>query len=140
MNAQLTAKQIDDLATLRQLPTPTDTEDTQYAWTVVIERVRCQRDRYAADGQHTPGLDALLQAMEFRDALGAAKYGMRLAPFNGQDPLREAIQEALDLCAYLANEHTERGDLAASMELDLAIHLALRLVVRYQQTRSTLNG
>jgi len=46
--------------------------------------------------------------MAERDAVGASKYGTRLQPFNGRDPLRDAYQEVLDLAVYLRQEIYER--------------------------------
>jgi hypothetical protein len=45
--------------------------------------------------------DLVTQDMQARDAMGETKYGTRLQPFNGRDPLWDAYQEALDLCVYL---------------------------------------
>lgn len=39
--------------------------------------------------------------IEGRAKIGLKKYGMRLQPKNGRDPLIDAYQEALDLCMYL---------------------------------------
>lgn len=130
----LTDAQLDSVATAVRLP-DRSLEGTEAAWDVVLGRVRAQQARYGTDGAATPAFDALIAVMERRDRLGAEKYGMRLRPYNGQDPLREALQEALDLCAYLANEATERPDLVGSMNLDMAIHLALQLMRRYLETR-----
>lgn len=43
----------------------------------------------------------VIKDMADRDAAGAAKYGVRLQPFNGRKSLRDAYQEALDLVVYL---------------------------------------
>lgn len=39
---------------------------------------------------------------------GCAKYGRPLESFNGRDPLKDAYQEALDLCQYLRQLIEER--------------------------------
>lgn len=39
--------------------------------------------------------------MEKRNSFGKRKYGTPLQPFNGRDALRDAYEEALDLCVYL---------------------------------------
>jgi hypothetical protein len=44
--------------------------------------------------------ESLLDDMALRDAFGRQKYGVPLQPFNGRDPIRDAYQEALDLCVY----------------------------------------
>jgi hypothetical protein len=46
--------------------------------------------------------------MGARDRLGAARYGTRLQPHNGRDGLRDAYEEALDLCVYLRTVLYER--------------------------------
>jgi hypothetical protein len=45
--------------------------------------------------------DLVIMDINKRDAFGVKKYGFRLQPFNGRDPLWDAYQEALDLVAYL---------------------------------------
>lgn len=39
--------------------------------------------------------------LDARLVLGIRRYGQPLQPFNGRDPLRDAYEEALDLCVYL---------------------------------------
>ena len=60
---------------------------------------------------YQPVWDLVIKDMIRRDEFGYAKYGMRLQPFNGRDPLFDAYQEALDLCVYLrqAIEERQRG-------------------------------
>ena len=43
-----------------------------------------------------------------RHALGVKKYGTGLQPFNGRDALKDAYEEALDLCFYLRQALYER--------------------------------
>lgn len=43
-----------------------------------------------------------------RNAFGLAKYGTPLQPFNGRDALKDAYEEALDLCVYLRTALYER--------------------------------
>jgi len=43
-----------------------------------------------------------------RDAIGQSRYGTRLQPLNGRDALRDAYEEALDLCVYLRQAIWER--------------------------------
>lgn len=52
--------------------------------------------------------DLVLDDMQARDRLGAARYGTRLQPFNGRDTLRDAYEEALDLAVYLRQVIYER--------------------------------
>jgi len=47
-----------------------------------------------------------------RKAFGLAKYGSHLQAHNGRDALRDAYDEALDLCCYLRQEIEERDSLA----------------------------
>ena len=46
--------------------------------------------------------------MQARDRLGRERYGVPLQPNNGRDALRDAYEEALDLCAYLKQALIER--------------------------------
>lgn len=43
-----------------------------------------------------------------RNAFGVAKYGTPLQGFNGRDALKDAYEEALDLCVYLRTALYER--------------------------------
>lgn len=43
-----------------------------------------------------------------RDAVGRKRYGTPLQPHNGRDALRDAYEEALDLCVYLRQVIFER--------------------------------
>jgi len=52
--------------------------------------------------------DLVLQDIKDRDSAGRIKYGTRLQPNNGRDPLVDAYQEALDLVVYLRQEIYER--------------------------------
>jgi hypothetical protein len=52
--------------------------------------------------------DLVLQDMKTRDKIGYEKYGVRLQPDNGRDMLRDAYEEALDLCVYLRAAIYER--------------------------------
>jgi hypothetical protein len=47
---------------------------------------------------------SLIQRMRERRALGVERYGTPLQPGNGRDNLRDALEEALDLYAYLYAE------------------------------------
>lgn len=46
-------------------------------------------------------MDLVREDLAEREAQGLKKYGVVLKPFDGNDPLREAYQEALDLVVYL---------------------------------------
>ena len=41
---------------------------------------------------------------------GQEQYGEPLTSLNGRDPLRDAYEEALDLCLYLRQVLAEAGD------------------------------
>lgn len=45
--------------------------------------------------------DLVLADMQARDKTGLQRYGTRLQGHNGRDALRDAYEEALDLCVYL---------------------------------------
>lgn len=50
----------------------------------------------------------VIMDMANRDSVGRARYGVPLQPHNGRDALRDAYEEALDLCAYLRQAIMER--------------------------------
>jgi len=52
--------------------------------------------------------DLVAEDMSARDRFGFQKYGTRLRPHNGRDALKDAYQEALDLCVYLRQALYER--------------------------------
>ena len=54
-----------------------------------------------------PDSHALLIDMEARDRLGRQRYGTPLQAHNGRDALRDAYEEALDLCVYLRQAKEE---------------------------------
>lgn len=54
--------------------------------------------------------DLVIKDIEERKALGLARYGTLLQPFNGRDALVDAYQEALDLCQYLRQAIEERSE------------------------------
>lgn len=56
-----------------------------------------------------PSVHALLaRDIAGRLDLGVRKYGTPLKPHNGRDALRDAYEEALDLCCYLRQTLYER--------------------------------
>lgn len=50
----------------------------------------------------------VIMDMAARDQVGRARYGVPLQPHNGRDALRDAYEEAPDLCAYLRQAIMER--------------------------------
>lgn len=58
----------------------------------------------------------VIKDMEARDAVGRERYGVPLQPHNGRDALRDAYEEALDLCAYLKQAMLERDAALADLE------------------------
>ncbi len=46
--------------------------------------------------------------MQARDQIGRERYGTPLQAHNGRDMLRDAYEEALDLCCYLRGALYER--------------------------------
>ena len=52
--------------------------------------------------------DLVIADMKQRDELGRRRYGTPLQPNNGRDMLLDAMEEALDLCAYLRGAIYER--------------------------------
>lgn len=59
---------------------------------------------------HPAVWDLVVVDMVRRDQAGEAKYGVRLQPHNGRDVLRDAYEEALDLCVYLRSAIYERDN------------------------------
>jgi hypothetical protein len=47
--------------------------------------------------------EAAASRVRERKQVGLERYGQLLCPENGRDTLRDAMEEALDLCAYLRN-------------------------------------
>jgi len=66
-------------------------------WPLVIADVQ----KYRA------GFTQLIEDMRSRDRFGREKYGVPLQPFNGRNPIRDAYQEALDLCVYMKQAMVE---------------------------------
>lgn len=52
--------------------------------------------------------DLVMEEMDLRKAIGFERYGCHLQAHNGRDSLRDALDEALDLCAYLRQAIFER--------------------------------
>ena len=50
----------------------------------------------------------VIEDMAARDAVGRERYGVPLQAHNGRDMLRDAYEEALDLCCYLRGAMYER--------------------------------
>lgn len=83
----------------------------------------------------TPVQDLVIADLERRKAVGLAKYGTLLQPFNGRDALLDAYQEAMDLTQYLRQALEERSQLATALDalcltceargIDVRVHRAL---------------
>jgi len=52
----------------------------------------------------------VISDMHDRLALGIKRYGVGLQPENGRDMLKDAYEEALDLCVYLRGAMYERDN------------------------------
>lgn len=52
---------------------------------------------------------AVIEDMRQRAELGRSRYGTYLRTHNGRAALRDAYEEALDLCMYLKQMMMERG-------------------------------
>jgi hypothetical protein len=55
--------------------------------------------------------DALIADLRLRQAKGIGTYGTSLMTFNGRDPIRDALEEVLDLAQYLKQIQMERDAL-----------------------------
>ena len=53
--------------------------------------------------------DLVCVDIQARKRVGIQRYGTVLQPHNGRDALRDAYEEALDLCQYLKQALLERG-------------------------------
>ncbi len=98
---------------------PTDTECpvcdevdvTQAQPMPVVNDRPCVQDAVIADLRRSLGMQdefgnelvdpRVIADIEARKAIGLAKYGTLLQPFNGRNPRVDAYQEALDLAQYL---------------------------------------
>jgi hypothetical protein len=52
--------------------------------------------------------DLVIADIEQRKVVGLQRYGTLLQPHNGRDALRDAYEEAIDLCQYLRQAIEER--------------------------------
>lgn len=73
-----------------------------------LERALIDPEPAPIQNQHPAVWDLVIADMRARDQFGYDKYQTRLQPHNGRKSLRDAYQEALDLCAYLRQELYER--------------------------------
>lgn len=53
-------------------------------------------------------VDLVVSDLAERKRLGVERYGMALQAHNGRDALRDAYEEAMDLCVYLRQVIEER--------------------------------
>lgn len=56
---------------------------------------------------HPPVLDAVIDLLRQRAAVGLKTYGTPLQPFNGRNAIDDAIAEAADLLMYLVQAKME---------------------------------
>lgn len=67
------------------------------------------KEQIAPQKNEEPEVWALLKNdLEERYEVGKKRYGMALQPHNGRDALRDAYEEAQDLCFYLRQAIYER--------------------------------
>jgi hypothetical protein len=59
-------------------------------------------------GNGQPITELVIRDLQERSRVGALRYGTPLRAHNGRDPLRDAYEEALDLCQYLRQAIEER--------------------------------
>lgn len=67
---------------------------------------------------NSPIYALVIKDIEERSQIGMRKYGTYLQAFNGRNSLRDAYDEALDLCMYLRQKIEEEG-LGSVEELDV---------------------
>lgn len=91
---------------------PPQKTDTPEVWPLVIADVRA--GVYAVLPHWAERIATEMQA---RHDFGRAKYGVGLQVENGRDPLRDALDEALDLCVYTRQQYEKTG-----RKDDLSLH------------------
>lgn len=79
---------------------------------------------------HNRAASKLISDITERRELGIARYGTALQPNNGRDALRDAYEEAIDLCMYLKQLIVERQmSRGFAGPLEIAYQQALVLAV-----------
>lgn len=117
IRARVEGKESHATKTERPAPVP---NDGPAIWPLLIAEVT--EGHYGGD---TPAKRRLLDDMRARDAVGRERYGVPLQPHNGRPALEDAMDEALDGCAYL-RQAQEEGLLPSENGLvDQAVALAL---------------
>lgn len=99
-------------------------------WPLVIQSML--RSEYAGVPQNDLTAE-LVQRMAARDALGRERYGTSLQTGNGRDALMDALEEALDLCAYTRQAFEEDSHAADWTTHRMAVQLAARLLERIRR-------
>lgn len=73
------------------------------------ERKKLVKPQPAPKANNLPAVwDLVLEDFKARDAEGQRKYGVRLQPHNGRDPLVDLYQELLDAVVYCRQAIFER--------------------------------
>lgn len=103
-------------------PPPKKT-DTPEVWPLIVADVR--DGRY--DVVHPYWRERLAVEMEARNAFGVEKYGMPVRVENGRDPLRDALEEALDLCCYTRQQCETTGRMDDWETHRMAVRMASRI-------------
>ena len=94
----------------------------------VLTEVRTVGVTMAEHERHKARMEAEL---EQRAEIGQRHYGRPLTSFNGRDPLRDALEEVLDLAMYLKQwemECAETPDPRPAMLRDRAVGLAFEIL------------
>ena len=73
-----------------------------------IRRVLNKPEPAPVKSIHPAVWDLVLNDMVERDAMGKRRYGTRLQPFNGRDPMIDLYQELLDAAVYCRQAIYER--------------------------------
>lgn len=111
-------------------PSPVKT-DTPEVWPLVVADV--VSDKYAGEGGEPVPVywrQRLAAEMEERNAFGIRKWKEPVRVENGRDPLRDALDEALDMSCYTRQQYekTRRQD-DWRLHCD-SVRFALRIVQR----------
>lgn len=85
-------------------------DDDKGKWLIGGNRARDEFDQpMPTTGSGTSMQDLVIADLEKRKEIGLERYGTLLFPHNGRDMLRDAYEEALDLCVYLRGVMEEWG-------------------------------
>ncbi|ADD80857.1 gp071 [Rhodococcus phage ReqiDocB7] len=87
----------------------------------------------AAQTGHSDIQAAFIADMKARKEFGLKKYGTALQPHNGRNAIKDAYDEAMDLCVYLAQGQTEGVELRETLDKVVSIAVSLKARLMHQE-------